>query len=178
MKVVINNLCGFPALNIDDNTNIEWTIASQVSQFLAEYHGVIIRPSDVRVLPQSSASADDMIYSVVLPNRAFLPSYPVHLIEFEYAVSAVCFSHLGNPCNSRITIWINNAPDYQNWNITTFEMDPDGLPKFEEHFISRGNIEAVWEMFPPTDEVRDRHRFLQSVCANTTNNLDAMFTRL
>jgi hypothetical protein len=192
MKIVINNLCGFPVINLDDDitgTNIKYAIAKLVAQFLAEYHAVVVHTSDIHIAAQSTASPDENVFAVMLPSRAFLLNYPVHLVEFEYAMRASCTMFTGD---QHITIWINNAPDCQNWVITTFEMDADGLPKFEEHFISHKNIDAVWEMFPPTEEVTQRYQFLRSiretcetreescssVSSESAHNLEEMFTHL
>lgn len=139
-----------------------------------ENHGLQI-PDGTMTYNTSSVSPDEETVSVLVcpPSRTFLMHYPFYLIETEFA---------RNPLSTETTpiiIWIN--PRGQDvWDVLTYEWNnEDGIPHFRDHVFSNESLPKIFDVYPPTMEVRQRYSFLEhrkqdSSLTSITNVLDQL----
>lgn len=121
-----------------------------------QHHGIII-PDDTLTITEMVSEVQDTIHVLVIPpSRTFVWTYPFHVLENEFANQPLLTEH------TPIIIWMNPSVNNSNtWDILTYEwIAEDGLPHFRDHVVSDENLLTLFQIYPPTLEVRQRYSFL------------------
>lgn len=142
--------------------------------WFVQHHGIVIPEKTLTMTEMVSSTPDTIHILVIPPSRTFVWTYPFHVLENEFANQPLLTEQ------TPIVIWMNPSVASANtWDVLTYEWNAEeGLPQFRDHVVSNENLLSMFEIYPPTMEVRQRYSFLNGRLSHSRDEMVSSFEKL